>query len=322
MNIFEVLTQGIDTPKYNNTLNKISNTNYLVSILASTFEYRNLPEEINHRFIEFYLIKLGLCGFMKDKKSGKYVVFPCTRTGEVDEYGLGTEFVGAYPYKEAQGVIGKDGILIQNNMLAIPDTDIKYTVDVLGELQKSIKNNIKFSRLAPIPVVNNNADWQKVKDALKKIDKGELDVIMSAFNIANLDLGDGKSFDIINLTDVNASEKLANLSRMYDDTLKVFFNKHGQALQTQNKSAQQTSDEIHGMDSTSFIYPLSKLKERKDAIDKINSLYGLNIEVDFSDAWKREFDTFMEDEPIEVEPREEVEKDATNKQESARESDD
>jgi len=308
MILFELFNR-LESPKLNNKLNRIGHTNHLINMLASQFEYRNLPEEVNHRFLEIYLMKMGLAGFTYDKKLKKYVAFPCTRTGDVDEYGLGKNFIGAYPYKSTEGVIGVDGIVIQNNVLALPDTDIYYTVDTLTELQKSIRNNIKYSRMCPIPIVRNQADYSKMKEILKKIDNGVLDVVTNGNLLEEID-SNVKSFDILNITDVNASEKLANLSRMYDDVMKVFYNTHGQALQTQNKSAQQTTDEIHGMDSTSFIYPLAQLKERKEAFDKVNELYGLNVQVDFSDAWKREYERFMNTGPEEPEePEKEGEED-------------
>ena len=77
--------------------------------------------------------------------------------------------------------------------------------------------------------------------------------------------------------------------------MKRFYNIYGHALQTQNKTAQQTTDEIHGMDSTSWIIPLERLECRKKMVEEINDLFGTKMTVDFSPAWKLQFEKFKSD---------------------------
>jgi hypothetical protein len=71
--------------------------------------------------------------------------------------------------------------------------------------------------------------------------------------------------------------------------MKRFYNIYGQPLQTQNKAAQSISDELHGMDSVSFIIPIQMLKCRQALADNINRIFGTEITVEFSECWKIEY---------------------------------
>jgi hypothetical protein len=123
------------------------------------------------------------------------------------------------------------------------------------------------------------------------LDEGELSAFVSK-NVLAKEMGTD-SPEVFNLSDVKDVDKLQYLSRYYDDVLKRFFNYYGQALQNQNKSAQSISDELHGMDSVSFIIPLQILNCRKALCQQINDIFGLDVDVDFSLAWKLEFDAFI-----------------------------
>ena len=63
---------------------------------------------------------------------------------------------------------------------------------------------------------------------------------------------------------------------------------YGQTIQGNGKMAQQTVDEVNGQTSISFIIPNNMLKERRKAIAKFNEIFGYDVSVDFSTAWKTE----------------------------------
>ena len=67
------------------------------------------------------------------------------------------------------------------------------------------------------------------------------------------------------------------------------FSRRGLSIKTPTKAAQQSTDEIHGMDSVSWFYPLNKLKARQDGVEMVNRIFGTSITVDFSEIWKQEF---------------------------------
>lgn len=52
------------------------------------------------------------------------------------------------------------------------------------------------------------------------------------------------------------------------------------------KVAQQSTDEVHGADNFSMIYPLIQLKYRKRMIEDINKTFGLSASVKFSEMYE------------------------------------
>jgi hypothetical protein len=166
-----------------------------------------------------------------------------------------------------------------------------WIAHLLGEISKSEALNVKYSRLLPIPKLNDEKDKSAFTDILKKLEDGELTAFVSK-NVLAKEIG-CDSPEVFNLSDVKDVDKLQYLSRYYDDVIKRFFNFYGQALQNQNKSAQSISDELHGMDSVSFIIPLQMLNCRKALCQQINDIFGLDVDVEFSPAWQLEFDAFI-----------------------------
>ncbi len=274
-----------------------NNTRYVTfftmlwDILLEMFEWKNLPDTMPKRFLESILHTYGEVFVCKEKGTENVIASYGTLAGEVDCYGLGTECIATYPGNSVNGKRGIDIAYGINNDTATPDMLTYWTAHLLGEIGKSEDLNVKYSRLLPIPKLKDEKDKSAFNDIIKKLFDGELTAFVSK-NVLSKEIG-CDSPEVFNLSDVKDVDKLQYLSRYYDDVLKRFFNYYGQALQNQNKSAQSISDELHGMDSVSFIIPLQMLNCRKALCQQINDIFGLDVDVDFSPAWQLEFDAFI-----------------------------
>jgi len=263
----------------------------LWDVLLEMFEWKNLPDTMPKRFLESILHTYGEVFVCREKGTENVIASYGTLAGEVDCYGLGTDCVATYPGNSVNGKRGVDIAYGINNDTATPDMITYWIAHLLGEISKSEELNVRYSRLLPIPKLTDEKDKSAFNDIIKKLDDGELSAFVSK-NVLAKEMGND-SPEVFNLSDVKDVDKLQYLSRYYDDVLKRFFNYYGQALQNQNKSAQSISDELHGMDSVSFIIPLQMLKCRKALCQQINDIFGLEVDVDFSPAWKLEFDAFI-----------------------------
>ena len=263
----------------------------LWNTLLEMFEWKNLPDTIPKRFLESILHAEGEVFVCREKGSENVIAGHGTLSGEVDVYGLGKECIVTYPGNSVNGQRGVDIAYGINNDTATPDMLTYWIAHLLGEISKSEALNVKYARLLPIPKLNDEKDKSAFTDILKKLEDGELTAFVSK-NVLAKEIG-CDSPEVFNLSDVKDVDKLQYLSRYYDDVIKRFFNFYGQALQNQNKSAQSISDELHGMDSVSFIIPLQMLNCRKALCQQINDIFGLNVDVEFSPAWKLEFDAFI-----------------------------
>lgn len=264
---------------------------FFYTSLMEMFTYDGLPESLPKRFLENILLRTGSVFVWKD--GDELICSTGTLGGEVDAYGLGTKAIAtALNGHTKEGTRDKDIIFGINNDLQSPETFILWLIHICNEIDLSLDLNVLYSRYLPAPLVRDDKTKHAFDEYIQKLTRGEMTAILSD-NVLNNELGINEQ--VLEITDVNRIDKVQYLSRLRDDMLKQFYNRYGQALQTQNKSAQQTTDEIHGMDSASFIIPLNMYKCRLDMVNKINSIFGTDITVRFSDPWRFEIDRYIND---------------------------
>ena len=281
--VYNVLrTKAANDLRYNTYFDILLNT------LLEMFVYDGLPETIPQRFLELYLHTYG--NVFISKINDDIYATGGTLSGEIDAYGLGTDAIAVCPVGQAQGKRDVDIVYGINNDTASPDMLVYWIAHLLQENDTSLENLIIYSRLHPIPKVTDEKDKQAFDEIIDKLIKGDLKAFASK-NILADELGAG--IEVLNLSDVDKVDKLQYLSRFADDILKKFYNFYGQPINSQNKSAQSISDEIHGMDSVSFIIPIQMLKCREKMCEDINRIFGLNVSVKFSTTWALEYNALM-----------------------------
>ena len=81
-----------------------------------------------------------------------------------------------------------------------------------------------------------------------------------------------------------------------------FINLYGMASQGADKVAQQNEAEIKNGAFSSWGEVLSRLSERKKGFEKIKEVFGVEIDYDLSEVWKKEYERLF----AEVEEMEKV----------------
>lgn len=271
----------------------------LLDMLISMFDWQNMPDTLPAEWVEKYLILQGVCGV--GNINGKTTAVTGGLCGEVDGYGIGTEFVGASPIGDIRGLRGVDVAVGFNNSLYMPDILLSKFADGLTEIAKSYDLNVRYARYMPMPVVRDNKDKIAIDNALDRLQNGEMKTTVKIDSFYDPIMQDKNDIPVLNLSDVSKIDKLQYLSLAFDDQIRRIANIYGQSLQTTAKNRQALSDEIHGNDSLSFIVPLDRLKFRKKFADEINSIFGTNITVDFSECWKIEYEKFLKSKEMEGE---------------------
>lgn len=265
----------------------------MVETLQCEFEYTGIDPEHDPppEYIEKVLITEGVIGY---KRVGDDVIAARgSLGGDPDYYYRGTHFEGTYALGNIEGKRGVDVAVGFNNSLYLPDLDILRYESILTEIDVSEALNVLFSRLLKIPVVADQREKEAVTDLIKSLLKGEFGALTSKNLFAKI--ADGKNvLDVLELSDVDDIKNLQYLSQYRDNVLKRFYNRHGHSLQTTGKIAQQTTDEIHGMDSVSMIYALNKRKFRRQMCDEVNKICGRSWGVDFSEPWKINLKQFQQ----------------------------
>ena len=286
---------GYLKPKTKNKVSYLTYFNMFLNILLDMFEWEGLPETIPARFLEMILHSKGEVFVGRASEDDPLVAAIGSLSGDIDDYSLGTECIAVTPNQNLEGKRNIDIAYGINNKTATPDTMLYWLSHMLAENDRSMELVSLYARLLPIPIVNDEKDKQMFDELINKLIDGDPKAFASrnALQAALAANGNGKGSETFNITDPRQVDKLQYLSRFADDIIKRFYNFYGQPLQTQNKAAQSISDELHGMDSVSFILPLQMLQCRQALADNINNIFGLDVSVRFSQPWEIEYRKYV-----------------------------
>lgn len=273
------------------------------NVLMSMFEYKNLPDNIYTEYIEKAFIRTGTCAFgiMED---GSYYSGKPTFEGELDDYGIMEEayIIARNGRSTIKGLVNKSNIAVGwNNSSHRGDWDIYRSCDFLTEVDKSMKCVILNSRLAPVYNANDTKEKQAIDEILANIYDGKPKTIMNNKKFEDKLNGDVKRDPMINFTTPDEITKIQYLTKFHDDIICRFGIQYGFNMQSTGKMAQQSTMELSGYDALSKVIPSDRLRMRKLFVDNINRLFGLNIEVDFSEVWKRDYSELVNNDIIDEE---------------------
>lgn len=279
----------------------------LFELQIHQFEYTGLPDTIPPEFLEFYLLINGTVAIGHADNSDEIYCAVGSYTGNYNGY-LPTEYAAAVlDIGEIRGFwYGKDKNIVvgKNNNFRSPEFDIPFTANVLTQVDISEDCNVLFSRFIKLPFADNDKEKEQIISAIKSIIKGDITAVATRYTADSFEKfieGGIEKEKFLDLVDVDKINGLQYLNQYRDNIVKRFLSRRGYMVQVTSKLAQQTSTEMHGADSYSFLYPLNQLKARQQMCEEINSVFGLNVSVEFNPILKKVYKDFM------TEPKEENE---------------
>ena len=281
----------------------------LTNIVTTMFAYGGeFPDELTPyiQCIDIYRILGGAAAIWKNE--GKFIITNVDFGDVPDPYGIGTlaicstcnGIVKQFPNWRENPEIA----VFFNNSLWSPDMSIGRFSDAFAELEVSLKLNVLFSRMYPIPVCADNKSKKSIEEAIKSAMDGKISTILSPDALSKyVDGNTGSGVDLVNITDVEKSSYIQYLAKYRDDLLRWFLSQYGMNSQGSSKMAQQTVDEVNQDSNSSLIIPHDMLKQAKLGCDMCNQKFGWNMSVEFSECWRsRDEDINLTDEEVEGEP--------------------
>lgn len=266
-----------------------------IDVLASMFTYKGLPESMPQEYAERFFVMNGSAAAWKlddplaVRYKGKLISSIGCPAERPDCYGIGEKYIANTFSGYVKTLTDDDGAIGWNNSMHTSDMPIIIEFSkLLTECFTSFNTNILYSRLKPVYRAANDTEKAAIQSAYTSI-KDDLEPIVITSQNVLAEIEGQDSIKVLEITDVKNADKIQYIVKAIDDIIRMFFTYYaGQAIQGNGKLAQQTVDEVQGTTSTSFILPNDKLYQRRKWVKRINELFGTEIEVDFSDAWKTE----------------------------------
>lgn len=253
-------------------LNNRTFTDYfyrLMLIARSIFEWENLPNNINEKWIEKYLFSEGKCVFFKDKIKGKMVarVNPNSPLNQYDEPTTVIPYATNYQGEPLENNV--NCVIIQNNDEMIPTSPtIQLYALKLANIDRTIDVNINAQKL---PIIIKCSDKQKL--TLKRVIDMRNDNEPVIFGDKNLDT---ESIEVLNTQAPIVFKDLQLQKHMVWNECMTFL---GINNANQDKKERLVDDEVQANNEQVEASFNIMLKAREKACEDINKIFGTNIKV-------------------------------------------
>ena len=244
--------------------------NRLMELALNVFEWENLPPSVDERFLELTLYEMGYCLYFNDEIIGN-LALTCTIGGQLDVYRIPV-------LRRAYAVNGynkmcstKDSVLIFNNYLHTPtQLTIELFARRLYEIERAIDVNVKAQK-TPTLILSSEQQRLTMQNLYMQYDGNEPFI----FGDKNMDIEGIKSLK----TDAPfVADKLENLKHQIWNEALTFC---GIENSNQDKKERLVSDEVGSNYGNIEAQRNVMLNARKQAVKKINTMFGTNIDVHF-----------------------------------------
>lgn len=271
-----------DASAYRNNRAYIHYYEQLEQLAISMFEWKNLPDSVDERFLELTLFLEGKAIYFNDEVMGN-LALQCTFGGRFDVYRNPT-IRRAYAINGYNRQLNENNsVIIYNNMIRTNSHLIvkKYAME-LYELDRTIDVNARAQK-TPVLITGSETQQLTLKNIYMKYDGNEPVI----FGDKNLDMNSLKVFK----TDAPyISDKLYQLKmQKWNEALTYL----GISNLNFQKKERVISDEVLRAQGGTIASRYSRLNARRQAADKINKMFGTKIEVDYREDYRELDDEFM-----------------------------
>lgn len=248
----------------------------LMELSISMFEWKNLPEGVDERFLEMVLFTDGHAVFFKDDELGDYLALQCLINGKLNVYRIPINrrafAVNGYQKK----LTDKDSVIIFNNMLHTNSwLDVKMFAKRLYNLDRIIDVNANAQK-TPILIKGNEQQRLTLTNLYKEYD-GNAPVI---FADKSLDMN---ALQVLSTQAPYVADKIYQLkTQIWNEALTYL----GISNVSFQKRERMVSDEVTRSQGGTVASRYSRLNARRQACEQINKMFGLNIECDFREDYQ------------------------------------
>lgn len=250
--------------------------NRLMELSMSMFEWKNLPDTVDERYLELGLFSSGCMLFFKDDVIGE-LALNMTYQGGFDIYGEPTRRRAYSRYNQFQTTLDKDNsVIIWNNMLRTNSAlDVQMFAYRLYNLDRIVDINANAQK-TPVLITCDEKQKLTMKNLYMQYE-GNYPVI---FGDSNLDI---KSLSVLKTDAPFVSDKIYDLKvKIWNEALTYL----GISNINTTKKERMITDEVIRNQGGTIASRYSRLESRRRAVKKINKMFGLNITVDYREDFQ------------------------------------
>ena len=251
--------------------------NYMYAKTLSMFEWSNLPDTLPQRELEKLLQQNGYAFITKFEN--ELYAFQGSFSGKCDAYGNQLQIVISNPHLGFNATldIEKDGVLIFND-------DMRMGLEGFYTKQNTllVENDINMvvwgynSRSQNLISAPDDKSKDSANAYLKNLVAGDIAAV-----------GENTLFDGIRVHSGNTGSG-ASVKNMleYNQYIKsALYNEVGLSSNFNMKKERLISSELDQAEDSLFPLVYNMMKCRIDAVEKLNEMYALGLEVDFGSVW-------------------------------------
>lgn len=246
--------------------------NRLVELSVSMFDWQNLPETCDARYIETRLFYNGAVVFFEDKELGGMLSLDCIPQGNFDVYGYPIRRRAYSYYNHYQRELdNKNSVICFNNYLRLNSViGATYYAQRLWDLDRIIDINAAAQK-TPILIQGDEKERLSLKNLYKEYD-GMAPVIYGT---------KGLNPDALKVLKTDAPYVADKLSQLRNEIWGEALTYLGISNIGYEKAERMNVNEITKQMGGTIASRYSRLESRKEAVDKINTMFGTNIKVEY-----------------------------------------
>ena len=265
--------------------NRIAHDQYLerlTELAIAMFDWQNLPDTVDPRYMELALFSEGMSVFFEDDEMG-LLCLKCMPDAPLNVYEIpmGRTAYAVNGYQKRLN--DENSVIIYNNMLHTNSvTMVEMFATRLAELDRIIEVNVRAQK-TPVLVQGSETQRLTLKNVYKEYD-GNAPVI---YGDKNLDIN---SLKVLKTDAPYIADRLYQLkTQIWNEALTYL----GISNMNIQKKERLISDEAIRSQGGTIASRYSRLESRREAVDKINAMFGLDIKVDFREDFRQSDDEYI-----------------------------
>ncbi len=252
-------------------------------LTMSMYDWQNMPEEIDVRFLELMLFERGAVVFFKDEVLDKYLCLPVVNMGKWNVYRIPIVRRAFASNGYNRELTIDNSVIIYNNALRTPSIrESKLYAKRLANFDRVIDVNVSAQKT---PIIIRCAEQERLtmENLYMKYDGGQ-PIIFGDKNIS------AKPLEAIKTDAPFVADKIYTLKTQYWNEMLTFKGISNVNIQ---KKERLVSDEVTRSQGGTIASRYSGLNARQRGCDLINDMFGLDIECNFREDFREQDDEYM-----------------------------